>query len=68
MHDFDIKQGFSETTVMFCKKCGKSYTLATYKGRAPSKTVWEATPFTDHTGQDIDPPCKPCEQQEEYTE
>lgn len=67
MHDFDIRQGFNEKTVMFCKKCGLSFILTQYGGLGrDSKTVWEAMSFADQQGQDIDPPCKPC--QEGYSE
>lgn len=65
MHEFDVRKGFNDITVMFCRRCGLSYMLMLRRGTS-NKSVWEAMPFQDYQGKDIDPPCKPC--QEGYSE
>jgi hypothetical protein len=53
MHNFDIARGFSDTTILFCRSCGLSYRLTTWKDRPdqPGRATWERmtveTPGTD---------------------
>ena len=43
MHNFEVAKGFNDTTILFCRNCGQSYRLITY--RVPSHAVWEAMAF-----------------------
>jgi len=62
MHDFTIDKGFSDITIMYCKKCGKSYSLVRYNAtlKDPSRTVWEAMLFENNAGEPVQAP-KSCE-------
>lgn len=47
MHNFEVTKGFNDTTILFCRSCGLSYRLSTYRDREnqPGRAVWERMTF-----------------------
>ena len=61
-HDFDIKQGFNNITILFCQRCGKSYSLTQYQ--SSGICAWVEMPFMSGYDKRIDPPVTPCNERE----
>lgn len=48
-HHFEVVQGLSGSTIMYCKQCGASYRLVIYN-TIPSKAVWEKVTTETYDG------------------
>lgn len=59
IHDFDIKQGFNNITILFCRRCGLSYSLLSYNGK--NSCAWVEMPFVNGDDEPVSPPALPCE-------
>lgn len=61
MHDFDIRTGFNDTTILFCRRCGKSYRFIIYNQNY-SEPVWEEVGFKDFKNHPVNPPGPSCDE------
>ena len=61
MHNFDVAKGFEDSTIMFCRSCGLSFRLTTWRDKPdkPGRARWEAMTFETPDEKVIPmPPCR----------